>query len=617
VPQPPTCYHRAMTTPDPNPDRPGTGAAFRASLAQDAAHRARSRNLKPLAMLMPYLARQKRDIACAIVFLLASTTATLSLTWAVRHLVDKGLAQADHVNRQFVILVGVGVVLALATACRYYFVTKVGERLVADVRRGVFAHVISLDPGHFATLKVGEVLSRLNTDAVLIESLVGSAASIALRNVLMLVGALAVLLMTNAVLTLLVLLTVPMVVLPLIVYGRRVRRLSVDAQDHLATASGVAGEALEALETVQAFGREDFERTRFDTAITTASAVSLRRITARAVMTALVILLIFGGMSWVLWMGAMQVVAGTMSGGTLAQFVLLSVLAASGFGALAEVWGDVQKAAGAAERITELLAAQPGISAPAVPKRILAPRGEIEFDSVVFAYPHRPDVSALKGLSFKAEAGALTALAGPSGAGKTTVFRLLLRFYDPQRGRITLDGVNIAEMDPRDLRAHFGLVGQDAPLFSGSALENILYARAGLDDATALSAAHAAEVDEFITRFPAGYATTLGEHGKTLSGGQRQRIAIARALARNAPVLLLDEATSALDAENEHLVQKALSTATAGRTTLVIAHRLATVKRADRILMLQDGQLAEAGTHAELMTQGGLYARLAGLQFTS
>lgn len=601
-------------------DRPSRGAAFAADVKKDGSKRQKSKTLKPLAMLWPLAARHPVDLLLAVVFLVAATGISLSLTAAARVLVDQGFATGTSaaVNHYFLIVIGVAILLALFSACRYYFVTKLGERIVANLRQAVFTRLVHLSPSYYLRVRTGEALSRLNTDAALIETLVTSSASIALRNSLMVVGALLLLLTTSPKLTALMLVMVPLTIVPLFIYGRTVRKLSVETQDKLAHASALAGESIEAIETVQAFGREQPIRHEYDTAIDDAFAASKRRIRARAIMTALVIALIFGGIAAVMWMGATAVMNGDMTGGELAQFVLLSIFAASGFGSLGEVWGDAQKAAGAAERMAEILAEVPVIRAPQHPIALPQPvTGGIAFNNVTFAYPSRQDLPALRDLSFTVTPGETVALVGPSGGGKSTVFRLLLRFYDPQTGTIQLDNVPISDTDPEVLRQHFAHVAQDAALFSSSAHDNIAFGARNVTRDQVIAAAKAAEADGFITALPQGYDTPLGEKGRTLSGGQRQRVAIARALVRNAPVMLLDEATSALDAENERLVQKALDTAMQGCTTLVIAHRLATVQRADRILVLDQGQIVEQGTHDSLVADGGLYAKLAKLQFNT
>lgn len=609
------------STPSPaasTDGRPSEGAALASQIAEAVDKRPRRKDLRPLGHIFPFVVAHKANGFAALFFLLLSTASTLGLTVALRSVVDHGFVtgSSQALNRYFLIMVAVALALAAASALRYFFVTKLGEMVVADLRKAVYAHTLILDQAYFLNTRIGEVLSRLTTDITIVETMVGSAASIALRNLLSLIGALALLFIVSPKLTGLIVLLVPVILVPLFLYGRRVRILSVSAQDRFADAVGFAGESLDALDTVQAFGREKSAAKRFAEAVDMAFRASLTRIEARAIMTAMVIGLIFGGVAVVLWLGAQAVINGTMTGGALVQFLFLSVMAAAAVGALGEVWGDVQKASGAMERISELLNARPSIAAPARPKPLPSPsKGEIAFDDVVFAYPGRPDLPALRGLDLRVRSGETVALVGPSGAGKSTVLRLLLRFYDPQSGSIRLDGVDLREADPQQVRARMALVAQDAPLFSGSALDNIRYGRAEASIDAIMAAARAAEADGFISVLPQGYDTPLGERAKTLSGGQKQRLAIARALVRNAPVLLLDEATSALDAENERLVQQALHDAMTGRTTLVIAHRLATVQRADRIVVMDAGRVVEQGTHSDLITQGGLYAKLAKLQF--
>jgi ATP-binding cassette, subfamily B, bacterial len=598
--------------------RPQPGEQLAASLAIEAAKRGKQRDLRPLRHLLPFLRAHWSDAAAAVFFLLLSTSASLGLTGAARLVVDRGFGAGsmEALNQTFLILGAVALGLALATALRYYFVTKLGERVVADLRSALYRHVLTLDQAQFLKTRTGEVLSRLTTDITIVENLLATSASVALRNLLMLAGALVVLVITSPRLTGFVVLLAPLVIAPLFVFGRRVRKLSVVAQERFADAVGHAGESLDALDTVQAFGREQSAGERFSNAVEVAFLASLKRIQARAAMTAVFITLTFGGIALVLWGGAQAVVSGDMSAGKLIQFVFLSVMAASSVGALGEVWGDVQKASGAMSRISELLSSQPEIAAPAEPVPLPAPaKGAIVFDNVTFAYPGRPDMPALRDFSLAVKPGETVALVGPSGAGKSTVLRLLLRFYDPQDGAVLVDGVDIREADPREVRARMALVAQDASLFSGSARDNIRFGRQSATDQEIVAAARAAEAEGFLMALPEGLDTPVGERAKTLSGGQRQRLAIARALVRNAPILLLDEATSALDAENERLVQKALAEAMQARTTLVIAHRLATVLKADRIVVVDEGRVVEEGTHHQLSARGGLYAKLAKLQF--
>jgi ATP-binding cassette subfamily B protein len=600
--------------------RPSAGAALAQNLGEAAERRERSRNVRTLSRLLPYAALHWGQAAAAVGFLLLSTGSTLAISGAVRLLVDHLTAAAaptpESVRPWFFVLGGVALALAVSTALRYFFVTRLGERIVADLRKGAYGHILTLDPSFFADVKTGEVLSRLTTDIQIVENLLATSVSMALRSVLMLVGAIAMLVVVSPQLTGLVLLIFPVVLAPLFLFGRRVRRLTASTQDLFAQAVGHAGETLDALETVQAFGREATAADRFALAVETSFRTSIRRMTARATMTAMVIGLVFGGIVAIFWLGVNAGLRGDMTWGALFQFAFLSVMAAGSVGSLGEVWGDVQKAAGAMERIGGLMDARPRIAAPARPTPLpVPPRGEIAMEGVGFAYPGRPDLPALKGFSLTVRPGERVALVGPSGAGKSTVFRLLLRFYDPQAGVVRLDGVDIRDADPAEVRARMALVAQDSPLFSGSALDNIRFGREGADLPALREAARAAQASAFLEALPEGYDTEVGERARSLSGGQRQRLAIARALVRAAPILLLDEATSALDAENEQLVQRALDEAMTGRTTLVIAHRLATVLKADRIVVMDDGRVVEEGTHAALVARGGLYARLAALQF--
>ena len=611
-----------MTTSEPPPrvdlhDRPGPGAVLADAMREGADRRARRRDIRPLARLIPFLVRHWGSALIAGVWLLVSTAASLGLTVTARGAIDNGFENGGaDLDVWFLILGANAVGLGLATAFRYFYVTKTGERMIADMRQAVFARVMGLDPAFFTNMRTGEVLSRLTTDIQLVDTLLTTAVSYALRNLLTLIGATILLFIVSPKLTGMVMLATPLLIGPLFLFGRKVRTLTVESQDRFAGAVGFAGESVDAIETVQAFGREPTARSRFDGAVEAAFAASLRRMTARAWMTALVIAVMFGGVALVLWLGARDVVAGTMTPGALLQFVLLSVFAAGAVGALGESWGEVQKAAGAMERIDELMRAEPSIAPPAEPRALPSPpRGEVALSGVSFAYPGRPDLPALKGFDLTVRPGETVALVGPSGAGKSTVFRLLLRFYDPQAGQVLVDGIDVREADPEEVRARFAWVSQEAPLFSGSALENIRFGREDVSLEEDREAADRAQALTFLDALPQGLETPLGERGRSLSGGQRQRLAIARALVRHAPILLLDEATSALDAENERLVQAALDEAMEARTTLVIAHRLATVLRADRIVVMDDGRVVEQGTHAQLLAARGLYARLAELQF--
>ena len=597
--------------------RPGAGAQLTERMSEAGERRARSKDVRPLARLLPYAAAHSGHAGMAALWLLLSTAASLGLTVTARGAIDNGfLSGGAGLNFWFGLLGLNALFLGLATAFRYYFVTRTGERIVADLREGLFRRVLTLDPGFYVKMRTGEVLSRLTTDIALVETLLTTSVSYALRNLLTLIGAIILLFFVSPKLTGLVVLIVPVLIVPLFLFGRVVRRLTVKTQDAFAEAVASAGESVDGVETVQAFGREATAVRRFEAAVEASFATSIRRMQARAVMTALIIGVMFGGVTLVLWLGAQDVIAGRMSPGALLQFVLLSTFAGGAVGALGESWGDVQKAAGAMERIDELMRAEPLIAAPASPRVLPSPpRGEVSMSGVDFAYPGRPDLPALNGFSLTVRPGETVALVGPSGAGKSTVFRLLLRFYDPLSGVVSVDGVDVREADPGQVRDRFAWVSQEAPLFSGSAAENVRFGRETATDDEIRDAAGRAQARTFIEALPQGFDTPLGERGKTLSGGQRQRLAIARALIRHAPILLLDEATSALDSENEHLVQAALDRAMEERTTLVIAHRLATVLRADRIVVMDGGRVVEEGTHHDLVARGGLYSRLAELQF--
>ncbi len=597
--------------------RPGAGAQLAEQMSEAGARRERRRDVRPLGRLLPYAMRHKAHAAMAGVWLILSTAASLALTAAARGAIDNGFENdGAQLNLWFLLLGANALFLGFATAVRYYFVTKTGERVIADLRKGLFGRILTLDPAFYAAMRTGEVLSRLTTDIALVETLLTTSVSFALRNFLTLIGGTVLLFIVSPKLTGLVLLVVPVLLGPIFLFGRRVRKLTVASQDRFANAVGFAGESVDAIETVQAFGRETSAIARFGAAVEAAFGVSLVRMKARALMTAMIIVVMFGGVTLVLWLGAQDVIAGRMTPGALLQFVLLSVFAAGAVGALGESWGDVQKAAGAMERIDELMRAQAAIRPPETPTILPEPpTGEVSMSAVQFAYPGRPDLPALKGFSLTVRPGETVALVGPSGAGKSTVFRLLLRFYDPQAGVVSVDGVDVRSADPVAVRGRFAWVSQEAPLFSGSASENIRFGREAATDEEVRAAAEEAQALGFIEALPEGFDTPLGERGKSLSGGQRQRMAIARALVRDAPILLLDEATSALDAENERLVQAALDQAMQGRTTIVIAHRLATVLRADRIVVMEEGRVVQEGTHQSLMAQGGLYAHLAELQF--
>ncbi len=577
------------------------------------------RDLTPLARLGPLLRARRGDVWAGAFALLISTSATISLTFALRWLADQGIASHTTalIGRYFLLVAAVVLVLALATAARFYFVTRLGERVVADLRVALYAHVMTLDQAYFAATRTGEVLSRMTTDLTLVESLIGATIPVAIRNLLTIIIALAVMIVVSPALTGFVALLALLVVAPLFVFGRRVRRLSERAQAGFADAVGLAGETLDGLETVQAFGQESRVTGRFASAIESAFERSRARIAGRALLSASVIVMVFGGVGLILWRASLAAfVTGRMTPGALLQFVFLSVLAAGGASSLGEAWGDIQKSAGAMARVSEILDARPTIAAPANPRALPTPaRGALAFEDVRFAYPSRSDAWALDGFDLVVRPGERVALVGPSGGGKSTVLRLLLRFYDPDEGTVRLDGVDLRDVDPRAARDRIAFVGQEAALFSGSATDNLRFGAADADHERLMSVVRAAEADRFLEALDGGLDAPLGERAKLLSGGQRQRLAIARALLRDAPILLLDEATSALDAENERLVQAALSEAMRGRTTLVVAHRLATVRGADRIVVVDGGRVVEEGRHDELWGRGGLYAKLARLQF--
>jgi ATP-binding cassette, subfamily B, bacterial len=606
-----------------------SGAEYAEQVQYVAQSRAKGRSLKPLKALVPFLKPYRGRIGLAMLALLTSSAATLVLPAVLRGLIDKGFsaAQIAAVSHYFLLFLGAAAVLGAATATRYYFVTWIGERVIADLRKAVFDHVLDLTPAFFEVTRTGEVLSRLSADTTLIQTVVGSSASVALRNVVMFIGGLALMFVTDIKLTTLVILAVVLVVIPLILFGRWVRTLSRQSQDRIADTSAHAGETLNAVATVQAFTREDYERTRYADAVEDSFAIAVRRTYARAGMTAAAIFGIFGCIAAVGWVGAQSVIHGAggppglfahaISVGQLVQFIFYALLVAGGVGAISETWGDLQRAAGASERLVELLTVPPAITAPRHPQPLPVPaHGAVRFENVEFRYPTRPDSAALNGFSLAVDPGEAVALVGPSGAGKSTVFQLLLRFYAAQQGRISFDGVDIAAADPRAVRRAIAMVAQDPVIFSGSIADNIRYGRPEASDDEVRASADGAAALEFVEKLPDGFATLLGERGVTLSGGQRQRLAIARAMLRNAPLLLLDEATSALDAENERLVQHGLANLMEGRTTLVIAHRLATIQRLKRIVVMDQGRVVDQGSHDALVAKGGLYARLASLQFS-
>lgn len=577
-----------------------------------------SKELSHLIRLWQFVKPYKLQIVGAMIALMVAASTVLGLGFGLRTLVDDGFAREDAtlLDQAVMVLLGVVILLAIASYCRFYLVSWIGERVVADIRKAVFNHLVTLSPAYFEVTRTGEVLSRLTTDTTLLQMVVGSSVSVALRNSLLFAGGSVLLIVTSAKLTGMVFLVVPVVVLPIIIYGRRVRRLSRESQDRVADLGSYADEALGAIRTVQAFSHEDVDRQRFGGRTEDAFTTAVSRIRARAMLTAVVITLVFGAVSAILWIGGRDVIEGRISPGELSSFVFYAIVVAGSVGAISEVIGDLQRAAGATERLFDLLATKTDIAAPVVAEALPAPaRGEISFEKVLFHYPARPQDAALHGLDLEVKAGEKIAIVGPSGAGKTTIFQLLMRFYDPQDGSIRLDGVALTKADPLDLRSRIGLVPQEPVIFSANAWENIRYGRPDASDEEVLRAAEAAAAKDFLDQLPEGFDTFLGERGVRLSGGQRQRLAIARAILRDPAVLLLDEATSALDAESERAVQQAVERLMSDRTTLVIAHRLATVLKADRIVVLDEGRVAASGTHEDLIRQGGLYARLAELQF--
>ena len=592
---------------------------FSKETARVAAGRPKSRSLAPLRAVLPFLRPYRGRIAVAAAALVCSSTATLVLPILAGGLIDsRGLtdAQAHALTGFYFAFVAAAAILALASATRFYAVTWLGERVVADIRKSVFDNVLGLSPQFFEVTRTGEVLSRLTADTTLIQTVVGSSASLALRNLVTLTGGLILMFVTSLKLALLVVAAVVVVMLPMLAFGRWVRTLSRASQDSLADTSARGTETLNAVPTVQAFTQEAHERREFGGAVERAFDFARRRTFARALLTAVAIFTAFGGLATVGLVGLHDMIAGRVSAGHLVSFIFYGFLVGGGVGALSEVWGDLQRAAGATERLMELLHEVPVIRAPANPVRLQQrPSGAVSFENVEFHYPTRPDAAALNGFSLNVAAGEAVALVGPSGAGKSTVFQLMLRFYAAQKGAIRFDGVDIADLDPVELRRHIAVVAQDPVIFSGTIAANIGYGRSDASIEEIRAAADAAAASEFIDRLPQGFDTLVGERGITLSGGQRQRLAIARAILRDAPLLLLDEATSALDAENERLVQTALANLMVGRTTLVIAHRLATIQRLKRIVVMEEGRIVAEGSHAELVQDGGLYARLAKLQF--
>jgi len=574
--------------------------------------------LKTLARVGAFVRPYRRQVIYAAIALVVAAAAVLAVGQGLKGVVDRGFGTGDgsELDRTLALMLGVVVVMAGATFTRFYFVSWIGERVTADLRRAVFDHLLTLPPGFFEVTRTGDVISRLINDTAMLETVVGSSASMAIRNLLLLIGGLTMLAITSTKLTLLVLAGVPLVVAPIILFGRRVRKLARASQDRVGDVGAYVDEALHEVRTVQAYGHEPLDRRHFAERVEAAFGTAVARIRQRALLVATVIVLVFGAVGVILWIGGHDVVAGRISAGQLSAFVFYAVIVASAVGTISEVVGDLQRAAGATERLFELLAVEPAIRAPADPVALPTPaRGTVTFDHVAFHYPSRPDAPALDGFTLDVRAGEKVALVGPSGAGKTTVFQLLLRFYDPQAGAVRIDGVELRSADPHEVRRRLAVVPQDPVIFAASVLENVRYGRPEATEAEVRDACDAAFASEFVVQLPQGYASNLGERGVRLSGGQRQRLAIARAILADRPILLLDEATSALDAESERVVQRALERLMVGRTVLIIAHRLATVRHADRIAVLEAGRLAAVGTHEELLEASPLYARLAALQF--
>jgi ATP-binding cassette, subfamily B, bacterial len=583
-----------------------------------------SKKLNALFSLVPFLKPYWLRWIWTFIALAVAASTTLTLPVAFRFLIDSGFSNGNngHIDQYFLALFGLSIVLAVATALRFYFVSWLGERVTADIRSAVYGHILRMSPQFFESTQTGEVLSRLTTDTTLIQTVVGTSLSMGLRNFFLLIGGFSMMLITSHRLAGYILVTLIFVIVPIFLFGRQVRKLSRDSQDRIADASALAGEVLNAMPTVQSYTQETRETERFNYSVENAFQTALSRIRARSLLTVVVIVLVFAAISFVLWLGAKAVITGQMTAGELSQFILYAVVTAGAIGSIAEVWGDLQRAAGATERLMQLLHVKSPVVETLYPKKLPvlvdANKGEgIEFDNVNFSYPSRPDTLALKNFTLKIRPGEHVALVGPSGAGKTTLFQLLFRFYDPQSGAVRFNGVDLKELTLKDARQPFSIVLQETIIFAGSVLDNIRYGDPTASIESVKQAAEMAAASEFIQALPQGYNTFLGERGVRLSGGQRQRISIARAILSNPPILLLDEATSALDAESERQVQKALDNAAHNRTTLVIAHRLATVQAADRIIVMEAGQIVAEGAHTQLLQESPLYARLAALQFTS
>ena len=587
-------------------------------LEEQARRRQKSKNVRPLRALMPFILQYPWRVIGAFVSLVLAAASTLTLPVAVRYVIDNGFSGTDAaaVDIYFKAMMAVAVVIGIASASRFYFVSWLGERVTSDLRLAVYTHITKLSPSFFEVTKTGEVLSRLTADTTLIKTVVGSSASIALRNIFMFIGAAIMLSITSLSLSSLAVLILPMIIVPMILFGRMVRRLSRASQDRIADTSAMASETIQSIQVVQAFTHEEEDRRKFSEIVENSFATAKMRVMARSLLTALAFNLVFAGVVGILWLGAQKVVTGDMTSGTLGQFIIYAILCSTAIAALSEVWGDIQLAAGATERLVEILEVEPQIKAPQnpvhMPERI---NGHVDFKDVTFHYPTRPKIAALDSFSFSVSPGETVALVGPSGAGKSTVFQLLMRFYDPSAGFVGLDEVNLQQADPLDIRQQISIVPQETVIFADTVYQNILFGRPSASANEVYAAADKSLADDFVRQLPEGYDTKLGERGVTLSGGQRQRIAIARAILRNAPLLLLDEATSALDAESEKVVQTALGRLMEGCTTLVIAHRLATVLKADRIIVMDSGKVIATGTHAQLLEQEGLYQRLANLQF--